>query len=120
MLDGVKRHLLQDTIGLFDIEACLARSGLRGTVAGAAGALALGADGTCERVAPPSDVAVVDTVGAGDAFAAVLIAGILKGWSIALTLERAQQLASTVCGLRGALPREVLFYQDFPTHWTNR
>jgi len=87
---------------------------------GAAGALALGADGTCERIAAPGDVAVVDTVGAGDAFAAVLIAGILKGWPIAVTLEQAQQLASAVCGLRGALPREVLFYQDLPTHWANR
>lgn len=87
---------------------------------GAAGALALGADGTCERIAAPGDVAVVDTVGAGDAFAAVLIAGILKGWPIAVTLKRAQQLASAVCGLRGALPREVLFYQDLLTPCANR
>jgi len=87
---------------------------------GAAGALALGADGTCERIAAPGDVAVVDTVGAGDAFAAVLIAGILKGWPIAVTLEQAQQLASAVCGLRAALPREVLIYQDLLTPCANR
>jgi fructokinase len=86
---------------------------------GASGALGLGADGTCERVAPASNVAVVDTVGAGDAFASVLIAGILQGWPIPVTLERAQELASAVCGLRGALPRETAFYRDLLMHWEN-
>lgn len=84
---------------------------------GAAGALALGAEGSCERVAPPGEVDVVDTVGAGDAFASVLIAGMLHGWPIPVTLERAQTLASAVCGLRGALPREPAFYQDLLTRW---
>ena len=84
---------------------------------GAAGALTLGADGTCEHVAPANNVAVVDTVGAGDAFASVLIAGLLQGWPVTLTLERAQDLASAVCGLRGALPRERTFYQDLQTRW---
>jgi fructokinase len=84
---------------------------------GAAGALALGADGACQHVAPAGDVAVVDTVGAGDAFAAVLIAGILQDWPIPLTLARGQQLASAVCGLRGALPRGRLFYQELLMHW---
>lgn len=84
---------------------------------GAAGALALGADGTCERVAPAGEVAVVDTVGAGDAFASVLIAGMLQGWPVTVTLERAQELASAVCGLRGALPRERAFYQELLTRW---
>ena len=86
---------------------------------GAAGAFGLGADGTCERVAPANNVAVVDTVGAGDAFASVLIAGLLQGWPITLTLERAQDLASAVCGLRGALPREIAFYRDLLMHWEN-
>lgn len=84
---------------------------------GTAGALALGADGACERVTPAGDIAVVDTVGAGDAFAAVLIAGRLQGWPIPVTLVRGQQLASAVCGLRGALPRERRFYQEFLTRW---
>jgi fructokinase len=86
---------------------------------GAAGALALRADGACNRVAPVRDVAVVDTVGAGDAFASVLIAGILQGWPIPVTLRRAQGLASAVCGLRGALPRETAFYRDLLMHWEN-
>ncbi len=77
---------------------------------GEAGALALGAEGDCEHITPAGGVAVVDTVGAGDAFAAVLIAGLLRDWPIATTLERAQALASAVCGLRGALPRERRFY----------
>jgi len=84
---------------------------------GAAGALTLGADGSCERIAPAGGVVVVDTVGAGDAFAGVLIAGILQGWPVPVTLVRAQQLASAVCGVRGALPRERRFYQQLLTRW---
>ncbi len=40
---------------------------------------------------------MVDTVGAGDAFSAVFILGLSKGWSTALTLERALEFAAAVC-----------------------
>jgi len=78
---------------------------------GAAGAFALSADGLLANVAPDGNVAVVDTVGAGDAFAAALIAGLLEGWPVPVTLRRAQQLASRICGLRGAVAHEPGFYQ---------
>ena len=84
---------------------------------GAAGAVALGTDGDFESVAPARDITVVDTVGAGDAFASTLIAGLLNGWPVAVTLQRAQQLASAICGLRGALAREPAFYREFLTRW---
>jgi fructokinase len=80
---------------------------------GTAGALSLGRAGDCKHISPAGGVAVVDTVGAGDAFAAVLIAGLLRGWPLASTLERAQALASAICGLRGALPREPRFYPQW-------
>jgi fructokinase len=78
---------------------------------GAAGAFALSADGLLANVAPDRSVAVVDTVGAGDAFAATLIAGLLGSWPVPVTLRCAQQLASRICGLRGAVAHEPGFYQ---------
>lgn len=84
---------------------------------GAAGAFSLAADGSLANVAPEADVPVVDTVGAGDAFAAVLIAGLLDGWSLPSTLRRAQQLASAVCARRGAAPDSPALYRALVDHW---
>ncbi len=47
---------------------------------------------------------VVDTVGAGDAFAAVFIYGLLRGWEMPSTLQRASEYAAAICRLRGAAP----------------
>jgi fructokinase len=84
---------------------------------GAAGAFSLTADGRVAHVAPDRNAKVVDTVGAGDAFASVLVAGLLEDWPLPLTLDRAQQLASAVCGQRGALPRESGFYEELAGRW---
>jgi fructokinase len=84
---------------------------------GAAGAFALTAGGLLANVAPDGNAPVVDTVGAGDAFAAVLIAGLLDGWPLPLTLDRAQQLASAVCGQRGAVPEEPDIYRALLSRW---
>jgi fructokinase len=51
---------------------------------------------------PPAGVEVVDTVGAGDAFSAVWIAGLLRGWSPQIALTRALAFAASVCTVRGA------------------
>ena len=48
-------------------------------------------------------VEVVDTVGAGDAFASVLLLGDLHGWPLPTTLRRAAAFASSVCGIQGAV-----------------
>lgn len=84
---------------------------------GAAGALAVESDGRSEHVAPADGVTVVDTVGAGDAFAATLIAGLIAGWSTARTLHRAQHLATAICGVRGALARNRSFYEHVTAEW---
>jgi fructokinase len=84
---------------------------------GAAGAFSLTADGLLANVAPDRNAPVVDTVGAGDAFAAVLIAGLLDGWPLPLTLDRAQQLASAVCGQRGAVPTAPDLYRSLLSRW---
>jgi fructokinase len=49
-------------------------------------------------------VTVADTVGAGDAFTAALIVGMLKGQSLDQINENANRLAAYVCTQRGALP----------------
>jgi fructokinase len=54
-----------------------------------------------------------DTVGAGDAYAAVLALGYLYQWEPSLILKRASQFAAAVCEIRGAIPDHRDFYQKF-------
>lgn len=56
---------------------------------------------------------LVDTVGAGDAFSAMYIHGLLAGWSVENTLLKAQQFSRKVIGLRGAVSEEPAFYSEF-------
>jgi len=50
------------------------------------------------------DVNVCDTVGAGDAFTAILVAGLLKKIPIPEIHERATEVAAFVCTQKGATP----------------
>ncbi|QTR50421.1 PfkB family carbohydrate kinase [Candidatus Thiothrix anitrata] len=84
---------------------------------GAAGAMAIAARGERWHVAPEHTTHVVDTVGAGDAFSSVVLLGLLNGWGMAQTVQRAQQFASAVVGLRGATTRSMAFYQPFIDAW---
>lgn len=59
----------------------------------------------------------VDTVGAGDAFAAIFIIGLLNEWELPVTLQRANQFASALCGIRGGAPRDHDFYIPFKQEW---
>ena len=58
-------------------------------------------------------ITVVDSVGAGDAFAAMLVAGLIKKWRPAEILERASLFASRVCEIKGAIPESATFYEPF-------
>jgi len=84
---------------------------------GAAGAFAVAADGVVSRVAPAGDIRVVDAVGAGDGFASVLILGLIHGWPLRQTLDRAQAFASAIVGQRGATVSERGFYAPFFSAW---
>jgi len=75
------------------------------------------ADGQRLTVAPSPEIQLVDTVGAGDAFTAVFLLGLLKGWPMPLALERAQQFAAAVVGRRGATVPEPGFYRVFLQDW---
>ncbi|WAC71573.1 PfkB family carbohydrate kinase [Roseateles sp. SL47] len=52
----------------------------------------------------------VDTVGAGDAFSAMLVASLLRGRSWAQALELANGMAGAMCGERGPAPANLSFY----------
>ena len=47
---------------------------------------------------------VVDTVGAGDAFTAMLVVGRLAGWPLDEINRRANEVAAYVCSQAGATP----------------
>ena len=79
---------------------------------GGRGAVVVDGGGVFEAT-PPAEVEVVDTVGAGDAFSAVFILGLVLGWSTEVTLERALEFAAAVCTVQGATVRDRGFYSEF-------
>ena len=56
---------------------------------------------------------VVDTVGAGDAFAALLCIGFLNDWEISKINMLASEFASEIVKISGALPKSDSFYDKF-------
>ncbi|MBB1089727.1 carbohydrate kinase [Rhodopseudomonas palustris] len=85
---------------------------------GAAGACAISATAPPLSVSPPASVPVVDTVGAGDAFAAVFILGLMRHWPLPVTLNRAQQFAAAIVGQRGATVQDAAFYAAISRSWS--
>jgi fructokinase len=55
--------------------------------------------------APGVPIAVADTVGAGDAFAAAFLHGLVKGWSTPKVAEFSNRTGAMVASVRGAIPR---------------
>ena len=85
---------------------------------GARGAMYFGRDGRVLREQGNElPYRVVDTVGAGDAFSAVFLHGLLQEWDLALTMARANAFAGAVCGLSGAVPADMAFYQPWLQRW---
>jgi fructokinase len=58
----------------------------------------------------PGNGKVVDTVGAGDAYAAVVAAGHLKGLPMDAIAGMAAEFAAYICGLPGAVPEDQSVY----------
>lgn len=69
-------------------------------------------------IIPERATNVIDTVGAGDAFASVLLLGLHKAWSLSTILSRAQEFASAVVAQRGATTEDKRFYQPFINQWS--
>jgi len=74
-------------------------------------------DHSWHTVVPERQSSVVDTVGAGDAFCSVFLAGQLLDWPLDRTMQRAQAFASAVVGMRGATSHERAFYRQFTHQW---
>ncbi|MDR3628254.1 MAG: PfkB family carbohydrate kinase [Ignavibacteriaceae bacterium] len=56
---------------------------------------------------------IVDTVGAGDAYASVLCLGYLNGWEISKINRIASEFAAEIVQVKGALPRKKSIYERF-------
>lgn len=84
---------------------------------GAQGAFALDREGGYNEITPLAVTKVVDTVGAGDAFASVCILGLLRDWPIPLIMERAQQFACLLVGQRGATISDPAVYRVLSAEW---
>ena len=56
---------------------------------------------------------VVDTVGAGDAFSAILCLGYLKNWNLSTINQLANEFAIEICKIKGALPEIDSVYKKF-------
>ncbi len=84
---------------------------------GEQGAKAYTRNGDVLSVTPQRSDSVIDTVGAGDAFSSVILLGLCRGWSLDESLQRAQQFASRVVGIRGATSRDQVFYRSLSSEW---
>ena len=126
-LNDEELPLLADLLGVADVEACtsaeLAEGGLLGKIANAAEldvvALTRGSNGAMIfKNGETSDFAgieteVADTVGAGDAFTAAMVVGLLREEPIDVINRRACEVAAFVCSQPGATPK-------LPTRFTGR
>ena len=84
---------------------------------GASDALCVLDGRTAVRSMPPDVSGLVDTVGAGDAFSAVLFLGVLRGWSVQRTLDRAVLFAADLCRVRGATTSDQSLYERHQEAW---
>jgi len=67
--------------------------------------------------ATPKQIEVVDTVGCGDAFSSIFLAGLINDWPLDETLQRAHEFAGAVCTIRGAVGNDLNFYLGWQKTW---
>jgi fructokinase len=68
---------------------------------------------------PAGSVEVADTVGAGDAYAAMAAAGRLAGLPDEETMGMAREFAGFICTVQGALPQDTSVYQAYKKRMTH-
>ncbi|MBK9096626.1 MAG: carbohydrate kinase [bacterium] len=56
---------------------------------------------------------VIDTVGAGDAFASILCLGYLNKWKLRKINKLANEFAAEICMINGALPKDDKIYERY-------
>jgi fructokinase len=64
-------------------------------------------------IAAEKSEVVVDSVGAGDAYAAMLAAGLIKNMPPEIIIQNASAFASSICEIKGAIPETEAFYEPF-------
>ncbi|WP_018142342.1 PfkB family carbohydrate kinase [Thioalkalivibrio sp. ALJ7] len=84
---------------------------------GADGAAIHTVGGESRQAPAPAVEGFRDAVGAGDAFASVVLLGMRQGWDWPATLERALVFAAAVCTLQGATSDDPGFYRDARSRW---
>jgi fructokinase len=101
------------------METFLIKHHLEGAIVTCAekGAFGLTDNGNFCSVTPRYQVALADTVGAGDAFSAVIMLGIKHNWDFELCMGRAQDFASAITGQTGAIVDDLIFYTSFLNEW---
>ena len=102
------------------VAGLIENAGIREAViltAGAEGAAIHTAAGRRFEQPAPEVENLQDPVGAGDAFASVVILGVLKAWPWPVTLERALGFAARVCTLQGATTADADFYTAARRSW---
>lgn len=103
-----------------DAASALARAhGSKGVIVtrGSKGALSI-TDGTRVFDVPAPPVReLVDTVGAGDAFSAIVCLGLMQCWDHQATLDRAAAFAADLCSVRGATTTDFALYEKHLADW---
>jgi fructokinase len=61
----------------------------------------------------------VDTVGAGDSYAAILCLGFMNGWDLKKLNKTANDFAGKIVMIKGALPDNDDFYKGFKNYFNN-
>jgi len=69
------------------------------------------------KITPENIPDFIDAVGAGDAFSAVSILGVLKGWSVNDITIRSVEFASAICRVKGPISHDLSLYKKFTKKW---
>jgi fructokinase len=100
------------TLACFDLEAMIVTRASQG-------AMVLTREGAVHAMNAPAVAGLKDTVGAGDAFSAVTLLGLLEGWPWEVILHRAAGFAARVCTLHGATTEDAEFYASALDAWSS-
>ena len=102
-------QLAREVVGRFNLELLIVTLGVDG-------AILVAGDEVMDQP-PPAAVDVVDTVGAGDAFSAVALMGLMANWPPQVMLSRCLDFAAAVCTIRGATLMDAAFYRRHQERW---
>jgi len=96
VLNGNAENQIEKLIELFNLKYIIYTMGSKGSIIKSE---------TETSYAEVPNIQVADTVGAGDAFTAIFIAGILQGIPLKQVHKKATEIAAYVCTQKGATPK---------------